>query len=222
MKINKKDVIDIFNFRFATKEFNGEIIPREDMEMIVETGRLSPSSFGLEPWKFLVSDSKELINEAAAVSWGMQRQAPTTSHVVFGLTRAGKDVRFDAKYLHDIWVENKGVSEEFFAGLKPILEQFQKSNMDIESSDKALTEWSARQNYIALGNMMTSAAMIGVDSCAVEGFDKEKVEEILVKRGLLNKEEFELSYIIVFGYRAESPNREKSRKPASEIIEWVK
>ncbi|MGL4654775.1 MAG: NAD(P)H-dependent oxidoreductase [Sarcina sp.] len=221
-KLSREEVIDIFNFRFATKEFNGDIVPDADMEMIAEAGRLSPSSFGLEPWKFVVVADKNLINEVAEVSWGMQRQAPTTSHMILGLTRAGKHVRYDAKYLHDIWVENKGVSEEFFEGLKPILEQFQKANMDIENSDKDLLTWSTRQNYIAMGNMMTAAAMIGVDSCAVEGFDKEKVEEILVKKGILDKENFDLSYIIVFGYRADSPKREKSRKPASEIIEWVK
>ncbi|MGL4451772.1 MAG: NAD(P)H-dependent oxidoreductase [Sarcina sp.] len=221
-KLSREEVIDIFNFRFATKEFNGDIIPDADMQMIAEAGRLSPSSFGLEPWKFVVVADKNLINEVAEVSWGMQRQASTTSHMILGLTRAGKHVRYDAKYLHDIWVENKGVSEEFFEGLKPILEQFQKANMDIENSDKDLLIWSTRQNYIAMGNMMTAAAMIGVDSCAVEGFDKEKVEEILVKKGILDKENFDLSYIIVFGYRAEEPKREKARKPASEIIEWIK
>ena len=61
MKLDRKDIIDIFNFRFATKEFTGEIIPKEDMEMIAETARLSPSSFGLEPWKFLIVENKELI-----------------------------------------------------------------------------------------------------------------------------------------------------------------
>ena len=73
-----------------------------------------------------------------------------------------------------------------------------------------------------MGNMMTAAAMIGVDSCAIEGFDKEKVEEMLVKRGILDKENFDLSYIVLFGYRQDEPKRAKARKPASEIIEWVK
>lgn len=221
-KLSREEVIDIFNFRFATKEFNGEIIPDQDMEMIVETARLSPSSFGLEPWKFVVVSDKELINEVASVSWGMQRQAATTSHMVLGLTRKGKDLRYDSKYVHDIWVENKGVTEEFFSKFQPILEEFQKSNIDSEASDEGLLNWSVRQNYIAMGNMMTAAAMIGVDSCAIEGFNKEKVEEILVKRGILDKENFDFSYIVLFGYRSEEPKRAKARKPASEIIEWVK
>ena len=221
-KLSREEVIDIFNFRFATKEFNGEIIPDEDMQMIAETARLSPSSFGLEPWKFVVVADRNLIKEAAEVSWGMQRQAATTSHMILGLTRTGKHVRYDAQYTHDVWVENKGVSEEFFEKLKPVLQEFQKTNIDKEISEKSLLDWSVKQNYIAMGNMMTAAAMIGVDSCAIEGFDKEKVEEMLVKRGILDKENFDLSYIVLFGYRQGEPKRAKARKPASEIIEWVK
>ncbi|MGL5634114.1 MAG: NAD(P)H-dependent oxidoreductase [Sarcina sp.] len=222
MKLNRKDVIDIFNFRFATKEFNGNIIPKEDMEVIADTARLSPSSFGLEPWKFLVVENKELMKEIAEVSWGFQRQVDTTSHIIIALTRAGKHVKYDAEYLHDLWINNKGVSEEFFAGLKPILAQFQIENLDADNTDKLLLEWSKRQTYIALGNMMTGAAMLGIDSCAIEGFDKAKVEEILVKKGLLDKENFDLTYFVAFGYRAESPKREKARLSADEVIEWVK
>ena len=221
-KLSREEVIDIFNFRFATKEFNGEIIPDEDMQMIAETARLSPSSFGLEPWKFVVVADRNLIKEAAEVSWGMQRQAATTSHMILGLTRTGKHVRYDAQYTHDVWVENKGVSEEFFEKLKPVLQEFQKTNIDKEISEKSLLDWSVKQNYIAMGNMMTAAAMIGIDSCAIEGFDKEKVEEMLIKRGILDKENFDLSYIVLFGYRQGEPKRAKARKPASEIIEWVK
>ena len=105
--MNRQDVIDIFNFRFATKEFNGKIVPREDMEMIAETGRLSPSSFGLEPWKFIVVENKELMAKIAEVSWGFQRQVATTSHIILGLTRVGKDTRFDAEFVKNNWLEDR-------------------------------------------------------------------------------------------------------------------
>ena len=220
--MNRQDVIDIFNFRFATKEFNGKIVPREDMEMIAETGRLSPSSFGLEPWKFLVVENKELIAEIAKVSWGFQRQVATTSHIILGLTRVGKDTRFDSEFVKNNWLDNKGVDEEFLAGLLPMLGGFQEANMQISEGSDRLLDWNCRQNYIAMGNMMTAAAMIGVDSCPVEGFDKEAVEKILVEKGLLNKEEYEFTYLIAFGYRAEAPNRAKARRTAEDVIEWVK
>ena len=194
MKLDRKDIIDIFNFRFATKEFTGEIIPKEDMEMIAETARLSPSSFGLEPWKFLIVENKELIKEISEVSWGFQRQASTTSHIVIALTKAGR---------------------------KDVLKNFQVGKLEADETNEKLLEWSKRQTYIALGNMMTAAAMREIDSCAIEGFDKEKVEEILVKKGLLDKEKYELTYLIAFGYRKEEPNRKKSRLPKSEVIQWV-
>ena len=194
MKLDRKDIIDIFNFRFATKEFTGEIIPKEDMEMIAETARLSPSSFGLEPWKFLIVENKELIKEISEVSWGFQRQASTTSHIVIALTKEG---------------------------IKDVLKNFQVGKLEADETNEKLLEWSKRQTYIALGNMMTAAAMREIDSCAIEGFDKEKVEEILVKKGLLDKEKYELTYLIAFGYRKEEPNRKKSRLPKSEVIQWV-
>lgn len=222
MKMKREDVIDIFNFRFATKEFNGEIIPREDMNMIIETARLSPSSFGLEPWKFLVIENKNLIKEIAEVSWGFQRQAPTTSHLVVALSRLGKDVKYDSEYVKDLWINTKGVKEDLFERTKGVLKTFQDEKLKADENYDELLEWSKRQSYIALGNMMTSAAMIGIDSCAIEGFDKEKVEEILIKKGLLNKEEFDLTYLVAFGYRKENPSREKVRLSEEKVIEWVK
>lgn len=222
MEFNREDIIDIFNFRFATKEFTGEIIPKEDMEMIAETARLSPSSFGLEPWKFLVVENKELINEISEVAWGFQRQAPTTSHLVIALTKAGKEVRYDSEYIKNLWINTKGVNEEFFEGIKDVLKNFQIGKLEANETDAKLLEWSKRQSYIAMGNMMTAAAMRGIDSCAIEGFDKEKVEEILIKNNLLNKEKYDLTYLIAFGYRKEEPHREKSRLPKNEVIKWVK
>ena len=221
MKLDRKDIIDIFNFRFATKEFTGEIIPKEDMEMIAETARLSPSSFGLEPWKFLIVENKELIKEISDVSWGFQRQASTTSHIVIALTKAGSEVKYDSDYIRNLWINTKGVSEEFFEGIKDVLKNFQVGKLEADETNEKLLEWSKRQTYIALGNMMTAAAMREIDSCAIEGFDKEKVEEILAKKGILDKEKYELTYLIAFGYRKEDPNRKKSRLPKSEVIQWV-
>lgn len=221
-KLNRQEVIDVFNFRHATKEFNGEIVPREDMEMIAETARLSPSSFGLEPWKFLVIENKELMAKIAEVSWGFQRQVATTSHIIIGLTRVGKDTRFDAEFVKRNWLDNKGVDEEFLKGLLPILGQFQEANLEISKGSDMLYDWNCRQNYIAMGNMMTAAALIGVDSCPIEGFDRAAVENILKEAGVLNTDEYGMTYFIAFGYRAVDPKRSKARRTAEDVIEWVK
>lgn len=220
--MKREEVLDIFNYRFATKEFNGKKIPTEDMQMIAEVCRLSPSSFGLEPWKFVVLENKEIMERIAAVSWGVQRQMPTTSHVVIALTRKTCDMRYDSEYIKDLWLNVKGVDNELYENIKGVLEGFQKGKLELDKTEEKVLEWSKRQAYIAMGNMMTAAAMINVDSCAIEGFDKEKVEEILIEKGILDTKHFDLTYMVVFGYRADSPNREKSRKSSEDIIEWVK
>lgn len=220
--MKREEVLDIFNYRFAAKEFNGDKIPVEDMQMIAETCRLSPSSFGLEPWKFVVLENREIMESIAGVSWGIQRQMPTTSHVIIALTRKTCDMRYDSEYIKDLWLNVKGVDNETFEGVKSFMEGFQKENLDVDTTEEKVLEWSKRQAYIALGNMMTAAAMINIDSCAIEGFDKEKVEKILVDKGILDKEHFDLTYMVVFGYRAESPKRAKSRRKTEDIIEWVK
>ncbi len=77
------------------------------------------------------------------------------------------------------------------------------------------------QTYIALGNMMTAAAQIGIDSCPIEGFHREKLEEILEKEGIIDREQFGISSMVVFGYRKEDPKRPKTRKSMEEVVEWI-
>lgn len=221
-KIDRQDILDIFNFRFATKEFDGRKVPQEDIETIVETARLSPSSFGLEPWKFMVIEDRELMDKMAEVSWGVQRQMPTTSHAILGLTRKTVDMRYDSEYIKDLWLNVKGAGEEIYSYVKNTLEGYQKNLFDLDNTDEKVLEWSRRQTYIAMGNMMTTAAMLGVDSCAIEGIDAKKIEEMLAERNLIDTDHFEVTYMIVFGYRKEEPHREKSRRDAKDIISWVK
>jgi nitroreductase len=85
------------------------------------------------------------------------------------------------------------------------------------SSDENIYSWTARQTYIALGNMMTAAAFIGIDSCPIEGFDKEKVEEILN----LDTKKYQLSVVLPFGYRVnEQPPMQ--REAFEDIVEFIR
>jgi nitroreductase len=86
-------------------------------------------------------------------------------------------------------------------------------------NEPAMFEWAARQSYIALGNMMTSAALIGIDSCPIEGFDKAQAENALREEGLLAKG-YESASMAAFGYRMNEP-RAKTRRGLADIVEWV-
>jgi nitroreductase len=91
------------------------------------------------------------------------------------------------------------------------------------TDDRKLFDWAGKQVYIPLANMMTAAAFIGIDSCPMEGFDREKIEEILSKEGIIDTNEFGLAVMVAFGYR--SPNAEifpKTRQPIDKVVEWIK
>ncbi len=81
-------------------------------------------------------------------------------------------------------------------------------------------DWASKQSYIALGNMLTAAAMIGIDSCPIEGFIKEKAEVLLREKLGVDTEKYGLSYMVAFGYRKENPKRPKSRRNIKDIITW--
>jgi nitroreductase len=89
-------------------------------------------------------------------------------------------------------------------------------------SERSLLDWSCRQTYIALGNMMTAAALIGIDSCPIEGFDYRAVNEILQNEGLLENGNLSASVMVAFGYREEDPHRSKTRKTMDQVVQWVK
>lgn len=98
----KQEILDAFQFRHATKEFDPDRkISDEDFQFILEAGRLSPSSVGLEPWKFIVVQNKELREKLRQVSWGAQGQLPTASHFVLLLGRTAKEMRHDSGYVAD-------------------------------------------------------------------------------------------------------------------------
>uniref|UniRef100_UPI0005A95C7C nitroreductase family protein n=1 Tax=Faecalimicrobium dakarense TaxID=1301100 RepID=UPI0005A95C7C len=95
--MNRNEVINILNFRHACKEFNpAKKISAEDLNVILEGGRLAPSSMGIEPWKFLVIESEELKKELSAASFAGAKQIDTCSHFVIYLTRTPKEIKYDS------------------------------------------------------------------------------------------------------------------------------
>ncbi|MBL1704567.1 NAD(P)H-dependent oxidoreductase, partial [Klebsiella pneumoniae] len=99
--------------------------------------------------------------------------------------------------------------------------KFQETDFNLLQSDRAVFDWASKQTYIALGNMMTSAAQIGIDSCPIEGFDKEKVDSLLRQEGMIKEDNFEVSVMVAFGYRKEEPKRDKTRQTMDTIVEWI-
>ncbi|WP_260288915.1 NAD(P)H-dependent oxidoreductase [Peribacillus aracenensis] len=218
----KQKIMEAFNFRHACKEFDPmKKISEDDFKFILETGRLSPSSFGYEPWKFIVVQNKELREKLLPYSWGASVQLSTASHFVIVLSRNIKDMYYDAEYIQHMMKDIIGLPEEAQKVRYEIFKKFQESEFKLLDSERAVFDWSSKQAYIALGNMMTSAAQVGIDSCPMEGFDKEKVESLLREEGILKHDNLELSVMVAFGYRKGEPQFKKTRLSMDTIVEWI-
>ncbi|WP_442600608.1 NAD(P)H-dependent oxidoreductase [Paenibacillus sp. KN14-4R] len=216
----KNEILSAYQYRHATKEFSNQKISEADFAFILETGRLSPSSFGFEPWKFIVVQSPEIREKIRPYAWGAQKQLLTASHFVILLSRQPKDMLAHSDYIQDFMMNVQQLSPEVAAGKQKTYDKFLKIDFDLEKNERSMFEWGCRQTYIALGNMMTAAAQIGIDSCPMEGFMKEQLEQVLVDEGIMDRAHFGISCMVAFGYRLNEP-RAKTRRPASQVIQWV-
>ena len=215
-----EQILDILNLRHACKEFDSlKKISDSDFEIILKGGQLSPSSMGIEPWKFLVIQNESLREELATVSWGGKKQIPSCSHLVILLSRMPKELKHDSSYIHHLLTEVKQMPQEAVENFKGVVKMIEDTRF--QNNEKALLNYSCLQTYIAAANMMTVSAMQQIDSCAMGGYDQKAVEEILIKHNLLNKDEFYLTLMIAFGYRINEPTP-KTRQSLNDLVVWVK
>ncbi|UCD79363.1 MAG: nitroreductase family protein [Desulfobacterales bacterium] len=218
----KETIIKAFNYRHACKEFNPEKkITDQDFKFILETGRLSPSSFGFEPWKFLVVQNKALREKLKEHTWGGQKQIPTSSHLLVVLARKGYFMKYDSQYMKDFMKNVKHMNEDVIKTRIGYIENFQRNDFKLLESERAIFDWACRQTYISLANMMTAAAMIGIDSCPMEGFNAEKINAVLEKDLGIDTDKFGIACMVAFGYRKTEPGA-KTRQSMDEIVAWYR
>ncbi len=220
--IENDKIIEAFHFRHACKVFGAQKkINDDDFMTILETGRLSPSSFGFEPWKFLVVQNSELREKLKPVTWGAQGTLPTASHFVVILARKQKSMRYDSDYITHMMYDVHKIPEEQAEQRRNFYQVFQEKDFKLFESERAMFDWAGKQTYIALGNMMTAAAMLGIDSCPIEGFKADEVEKLMAEEFGVNTEEFGVAVMVAFGYRVnEQP--EKTRQSMEDISQWYR
>ncbi len=219
--MNKEGILDAFRFRHACKEFDPDKkICDDDFNFILETARLSPSSFGIEPWEFLIVQNPTIREKLKVYTWGGQKQFPTCSHLIVCLVKKAQFMRYDTDYVKTFMRDIQKNTSEVLEVRSRLLKRFQESDFALLDDERELFDWSCKQTYIALGNMLTSAALIGIDSCPIEGFQKKEIEEVLAQSCDVDLEKYGISYMVTFGYRI-NPPKPKTRQNTSEIIRWV-
>ena len=218
MSISKEDILAAFQRRAATRYYDGSRkISEEDMNFILELGRLSPSSVGSEPWRFLVIQNPELRAQMKPIAWGMAGALDDASHVVAIIARRG--LTYDSPAMQE-GIRRRQVPQEQLAATLEKYRMFQNDCMELAGNPRALFDWACKQTYIALANMMTGAALIGIDSCPIEGFHYRDMDTLLSGAGLYDTAEWGISVAATFGYRARDI-RPKPRRDAAETVVWA-
>lgn len=203
-------------FRHACKLFDkNRRISREDMEWILDMGRLSPSSFGLEPWHFLVITNERLKSEICTVCWD-QLQVSTCSHFLVLLVKNPSNFRVDSEYLDRSFRRRVGDDPDKLEKIKEVFNDFQKHELKPDTEN-----WTKMQAYLASANMMNAAASIGIDSCPIEGFSYKELEKLLAEEvDEFDPDSYGIAYCVAFGYRV-NPQSNAIRWPLEEVVSFV-
>ncbi len=203
------EFLKAMDFRHACKRFDTEKkIPQEQFESIIEVARKSPSSFGMEPWRLIVIRDEKLRKALKASCWNQNQITECSELVVF--TTDNDIVRSESPYVKKMF-DRRGMAPEMVETYLGVYANFIKP---LEEDEILLENWTAKQCYIALANMMTYAATLEIDSCPIEGFVKEEVEAILdLEYG------HSVAVICAFGYRV-NPQSQQMRLDTKQIVEY--
>ena len=182
-------IIDALNWRYATKRMNGNIIPKEKMDIILHAIALAPSSFGLQPYSVFVIENRALLEEIKPVANRQPQITEASALLVFAAWDNLTEERIEA-YIKRISIVRE-VSEDSLKQIKLMLETQLKN-----TAEQNFT-WNARQAYIALGIGLVAAAEENIDSTPMEGFDHARVDQILQ----LNEKGLKSVAFLVLGYR---------------------
>lgn len=213
MSITPADLLASLHWRYATKAFDpGRTIAAPTWEALEQTLVLTPSSYGLQPWRFLVLQDPELRSRLRPHAWN-QPQITDCSHLVVFLVRRTIET-VDLDRLIDRMGQLRQTPPE---KLQAYRQAMAKDLIDGPRS-AIIDTWASNQVYIALGNFMTAAALLEVDTCAIEGFSPPEFDRLLNLEG----SEYRSAVVCAAGYRHPVDayaSQAKVRFEASELIE---
>ena len=210
--IPTSDLLGALHWRYATKSFDpSKKLPAEMLDALLESLVLSPSSFGLQPWKFLVVEDPSLRAKLRAESWNQTQVTDASQLIVFTARETLEIGDLDEHLAKPAAV--RGIEVSVLEPLRQMMTGFIAGK-----SDEELFVWNSRQLYIALGQLMTAAALLGVDSCPLEGLSPAAYDEILGLAG----SGYRTVCACVLGYRADDDKyaaTPKVRYPRERVVE---
>lgn len=211
----QKDIISALNWRYATKSFDPlKKVSETDLNTILESMRLSASSFGLQPWKFVVVSNPALRTKIRAAAWD-QAQITDASHLIVLVVRKDINAALVDTYMKSI-ADTRGMQVSDLKGFADMI----KGSITAKGPEGAQA-WAARQVYIPLGTALLSAATMGIDACPMEGFDPAQVDTILG----LDKLGLQSLAFLTLGYRSAADTTavyKKARFTKNDVVVEIK
>lgn len=205
--------LEALSRRYSVKKFNNQIVPQETLHNILESGKLSASSLGLQPYKIIVVESEEMKQKLTPAFYNPS-QISTCSHLVVIISKKTIEENYIKGYF-------KHISEVRETPLEQ-LDPFKNSiNQHInQKTQDDIFNWAEKQSYIVLANLMYAAAIESIDSCPMEGFRQDLIEEILN----INPETEKVTVTLALGYRSEEDHfqhMKKVRKPNEKLFKFI-
>lgn len=203
MSTIQETILTQLNWRYATKKFNPDKkISDKDWNVLTESLRLAPSSYGLQPWQFIVVQNSEIRKTLRTFSWN-QPQIEECSHLVVITTLKNMTSDYVDKHIQKT-ADVRAASLDKLTGYRDMM-----INLLVHGPKKdTIQEWSQRQSYIAMGTLLCSAALLNIDTCALEGLDPNAYDKVL---GLENSDYATIS-AVALGYRHADDAAQSSKK----------
>ncbi|MBK3517725.1 NAD(P)H-dependent oxidoreductase [Carboxylicivirga marina] len=205
------NIIEQLNWRYATKEFDAsKKLTEEQLDLLLEATNLAPSSFGLQPFQMLVIENDDIKQQLKAAAWN-QPQTTDASHLILFVIKTDltdKDVDAFLKNISEVRNIPLDALAEYEKKMKGFVNQMPKEE---------LLNWQAKQAYIAIGQLMVAAAVEGIDTCPMEGFDKNEFDKILQ----LKEKNLTSVVMAAIGFRSASDKYQhlpKVRKSLNEMV----
>lgn len=202
--------IEALKWRYAVKRFSHQTVSDDKIQTVLEAARLAASSYGLQPYRFVLVQNSSLRSQLPEISYG-QTKVEQASHLVVLATLKNIDDDLVRQHVNRL-KSDSGMPLS-------IVEKLEQDMLNFVQSRETdwLLDWAKRQTYIALGFLLTACATEAVDACPMEGFQPEAYDKVLG----LSRLSLSATVVVPMGYRAPEDayaGYKKVRPPADTMI----
>lgn len=210
-------IVEAAKFRYCCRNFTDKKIPEKDFAALMEAARWTPSPFGIEPWKVLVINDLQLRHELSAALPGAQNgQLRSASHFCVIFSAGEKWLNAEHGQVYDFF---KNVQQQPPASMEYFHRTLGSFYPSIGLVDEmSYRTYATRSCHILLGNILTNASLMKIDSACMEGVNPDKMTELIKDKGLIDTEVYSAVLAIALGYREAEPAQPRIKKPLDDFV----